>query len=33
MMKMIRGDHYLQRPVTARDETADIISAWVETRT
>lgn len=32
MMKMIRGDHYLQRPATARDETADIISAWVETR-
>jgi hypothetical protein len=28
-----RGDHYLQQPLDARDEVADIISGWVSVRT
>jgi esterase/lipase len=29
----LRGDHYLQKPPDARDQTADIISDWVRART
>jgi hypothetical protein len=32
-LEMIRGDHYLQLPLDARDEVADIISGWVAART
>lgn len=32
-LETIRGDHYLQIPLDARDEVADIISAWVSVRT
>jgi len=29
-LKMVSGDHYLVEPTDARDDTADIIAAWLE---
>lgn len=32
-LEMIQGDHYLLHPEGARDEAADLISAWAKART
>jgi esterase/lipase len=31
-LQMIEGDHYLMTPAPAREETADLIAAWVDKR-
>jgi hypothetical protein len=30
---MVAGDHYLQQPGNAREEVADLIVAWLASRT
>lgn len=32
-IEMIEGDHYLQRPDTARNDVADLIASWVDEHT
>jgi esterase/lipase len=32
-LEMVAGDHYLQQPGNAREEVADLVVAWLASRT
>jgi fermentation-respiration switch protein FrsA (DUF1100 family) len=33
LLELVAGDHYLQQPGNAREEVADLIVAWLASRT